>query len=752
MFNYGTTNPHQNRYIYGDIPRMDLLTSISVAVKVHIPSGNTGSYGLRIIVSDLSSISGWSLRLLTSDDSTVWDPTLRIGTGGTTLDFAGGGNLYPMDETVSIVARWVSGSGKMHVFGFTEVETVSAGVPATNTAEMCIGGEDAANLGLGCRVGQVMVWPNYFLTDVERDLYHNGVVVPAPANLGFWDPCTAEPGQDRIFLDSGTEENTVTLTSDNVDTNFAGSGVILPHREVVGRNLRIFRMAPEVWKAVVPGEFLSLELGDEVGLAHPDIPRASSILADLDEHYMLGSWRQMYCAVLEREAIEASHEVALTLLNMEPSITYFYNSLRTTTTVNDEGEGTAVWNLGATQAIDRASAHYIADTSELADATQLAAISLFSPKTNHRGTIYEDGYTNIIGNSAALEDGAGPPAVAGWAENLGTGGASAKVGASTVIPLFRDPTLFGFSVTTPQLTKSSDADDWYELVVSTDTSGIGRLCYWTRDTPAGAGPNTRYFIQRTSDSQYWTGTNVWSATKTWHEASERSSTQWVRSIGNVITGGIPSSGTLNIGIGQQHGEPSVTTGDLYYFGHVQFVQQETVRTDIVTLDGATATAIQDEEIWSLDNGGLDSRQIVHPDHGTIRMRIRLETNLAEMPTTQVSYVLAYSEFDSDDWLLLDLLMTSSVFQLRGRRNIGGVGQVARMNPFPISVRGAEAEIAMRWTSSAGELGLVRTLSVFVDGVKGETEATASTDHPSGDQTTELWIGARAAGMRSLAWR
>ncbi len=76
----------------------------------------------------------------------------------------------------------------------------------------------------------------------------------------------------------------MTLFTDAVDSMFSGSGTILPHREVAGRNLRLFRIAPEIYKLVVPLEYLSLELGDAIGLAHDSPPRASSILDSIESH------------------------------------------------------------------------------------------------------------------------------------------------------------------------------------------------------------------------------------------------------------------------------------------------------------------------------------------------------------------------------------------------------------------------------------------------------------------------------------
>ena len=596
--------------------------------------------------------------------------------------------------------------------------------------------------GAAVIVGQGMMWGNYFLTEAEVDMYHAGKSVPAAANLSFWDKFTAEPGADLIFGDAGTESGTIALFSDGVDSNFSGSGTILPHRELAGRNLRLFRMAPEIYKLVVPLEYLSLELGDAIGLAHDSPPRASSILDSLEDHFMLDNWRRMYCVVLGRSIQPKDNTVALTVMNMESAICLMSGSALTKIRVNSEQDGTTRLNLGASETIARNSVHFIVETSEETGVIRLASVARFSEKTNHRGTIHEDAITNDVTNSAFLVG-----SFTDWTESLGTGGA---VNVNTTERLFVDDKIQGNAIQVCEIVKSSDALD--DISQSwTHGGGDSRVAFWHEEDPGNAASTpVDWSYQRSGASPNWwrESDSSWQTARI-HNATTHNSSQFEREISNVISSITSGTVTLHIGIAAASG----TATDKFYLGQVQHTEDALIYTDIVTLDGASETSADDDVDESLDNGGLDSRQVFHPDRGTLRLRLRAEQNGADMPNS-TDHALFYWEVDSTNYDIVQLSKTSGgATRIEFERVISGSVDATAFASITLT-RGTEYEIAVRWTSpSDGELGLsARTMSVFVDGTKG-TDDQATGVHSTSDQTTAMWRGGSPVGgvLHSMNW-
>lgn len=752
MFSSGTTNDHGNEYRYGDNVPLRSMTSHTICLKLLIPSGNTATYNLRFIMGQFDNpappgnqIWGWYISTFNDGDAGD-DVTLRffhhdgVGGGSDIQDLA---FQIPYDVTHSIVWRW-EGIGtdisKVSVLGHPEdIVTNFDEVLGYKPGDLVLLGnaqvEGNPDLGLGCQLGHVMIYPNYVYTDAEVQQYHAGVIVPAPANLGFWSPMITEAGSgedDLIHGYTGAEIGTITVIGDSVDSMFAGQGLLLPHRQLAGYSIRVLSLAPETYKLSVPQEYAALALGSEALIADGNLPAASSLLASLSEHFMLDDWRAMNAVILEGD-IQPDGSLPLVVYNRMPSMCLFYQTLALDKgqLVNNEEEGTASLVPWAAQTNSRNSTHFIEDATEETSRPRLASVGRFSAKTNHRGTLYEVGVKNLVQNSAFLDDGAGPPTFLDTTEVLGTGGTIVEETGANVPMLFTDKTIEGKPVRAAKLTKGSSGTVSLEWSLAIDGSGDdSRVAFWHRGEGGGA-----WWLIRTSDGNYWQTGSTWTAGAQLHTILG-SDDEWVREISAVI-GGVPSTGTLRHIVGNSTG----LENDRLFLAQSMFYQHWAILSDIVTQGGATETSEADDEVWNLDNGGAHDAQTFNPNRGTVRARIRFETDTDDIPN---SYFGLIAEFGVD---------SSNYDQCFIGRSAGGDLQIWIQRYIASSLdgnslksiadysRGDEVELAFRWTDATGEeLGLpARTLSAFEDGTKG-TDAQSAGIHSTADQTTFLKWG------------
>lgn len=734
MYDPGTTNAHTNRYDYGDLTRLDSLVDVTWACRVHIKTAATWGTGRHIFGKDSSGGLGFYLR----SAATRGIVTASTQGGGGTRNVS---NAIAMadDITYSIVIRSHSVDQRLNIQidGLDESETddaVSADPGNSEEITIC---SHPDQTGAAVIVGQCMVWPNYYLTDAERSQYHAGLVVPAAANLSFWEPCIAEPGADLIFGDTGTENGTITLFSDAVgDSMFTGQGFLLPHRQLAGYNIRILSCSPELYKFHVPAEYAALSLGADIRIADGNLPAGTTLLGTLNEHFMLDDWRGLDAVILEAN-IEPNGELSMLVYSRMPSMSLFWQTqtLDTGHFVNSSEEGTASLVPWASMTNSRNSQHFIVDSSEESSRVKLGSVPRFSSKTNHFGTLYEDAAKNLVQNSAFLDNGAGPPTFLDMTEDLGTGATITAVSSTTIPMLFIDPTIQGKAVRAAAFTKGSAGNCLASWSLAIDTSGdAARILFWHR------GAAGTYSLQRSDNSRYWDG-DSWEVGIT-HLTLAAESDEWLREDTGVIDDTFPTTGTLTLSIGMD--SATGAENSVIYFAQMMAYQHWAIMSDIVTQGGITVTSEVDDEVWDLDNSGGHSAQTFNPNRGTVRARLRFTTDTADIPNSTNALICRFGiDATNIDQFYLQR-DSGGQYRIIGQRVIAGSIDASAILNLTDHTIGTEIEVAFRWTDAGGdELGLAaRTLSVFVDGVKG-TDDQASAIHSTSDQTTFIRWGAIA---------
>lgn len=740
---------HGDAYFYGDLGRFDLVTKMSGGIKLYVPADadKTGSSIQRNILGKYATPSGVDGFFLSSGiTSNEKKLQLTLGSGTTNDSLALTVDIETETE-FSLFWRIDLDEG----VGDIRVDSNPPDVKETwnntdfgeTTNEFSIGNRSfSTDDGFACQLAHPMLWLDYYMPDGEVAKYQLGREVPAPSNLSLWVTCIDETSAnttDKVFGDTGTEQGAVSVVSRDFDGDFSSSGLILPHQFVAGMNMRLFRIAPDLLEVELPLEFLRVGLGDYFGVSHPDLPQAASLLHLIADNYAAPDWMHSHTFVIARGLNPETMTVKLRLLDLTPKMCFLAASAKTEESVNDSGEGEYVVNQGWTLDNDRGTTAYILDTSELAGGSKtLAPVAPFKAKTNHRGTLYEKAFKTLIANNAGLVDGSGT-AIADWAESLGTGGTADKVTlvGSSVPRLFRGDEVLGYEAKMPRLIRGTAGDCVFEYTITPDDTDDSRLYVWYM----GSTGTLKWWLQRDTDSNYWTG-STWSASKTWITIGTGTANVIDRYISDVITS-VPASGaTLTLGLGMES-----TDGNLFTVlpFKVDFVQEVEIVSDLVTLDSGsgleTSTSEADAPVWSIDNGGSDSRQTANYEHGSYRVTLYAEQDYDDLPNNTVHALGEWGIDDSNKDVLAINKDGSGDLYLKLVRYISGSQDAVASVEIPAFVRGTIYEAMGRWTSaSGGELGLpARTLSAFWQGAKG-TDAEASGVHSSSDQTTHFRPG------------
>lgn len=443
MYDLGTAHQHSNELDFGNLAALQFASgdSMTAMFNFFMSSSATGNGSNETIFAQYEitgSISGWSIRSQANDPPTFC--RLLIGNGGATS--AVNMPVFAEDtvESMGITYDDSTNIANGYLQGGTTIETtgVTTNFAANTTTPFTIG-DDAVATALGCRLGHVMIWDRV-LSASEVNIYHAGEFVPAYNNLVFWTPGINLAEGDLVSGSPAINDN-VAITTDAVDSKFSGSGIVTPARNRAGRSLRLFRIAPEVYTMEVPLEYLDLELGDCVSFAHNTLPRAATIINAIESNFMLEPWMKMFAHVLESKINMDKHTLELKLINSDAYILQSWQSniVKNAPVGSSTGTGEYYYSdptLGLAKDITRNSTHYIEDTSgQTTGSTKLAEVAPFKLKTNHQGTRYEEAYTNLVKNSAFLEDGAGPPTFLDTTETTGTGGTiTALTDMTTISP------------------------------------------------------------------------------------------------------------------------------------------------------------------------------------------------------------------------------------------------------------------------------------------------------------------------------
>lgn len=598
-------------------------------------------------------------------------------------------------------------------------------------------------MGIAAKLNGI-VGPETFDTRNSSASYQDFIVdpLPRPGGGGWTLTDLADPSlQIRGRATTNPTLSALRITSFWLPVIYDSSPFDLdPFREVAGRQIRLFQNTPETYQVVVPYDFLDLDVMDEIGLAHDSVARAASLLDSLPEHMLRDKWRRMYSQILQIDDNFEDFTLTLTLMNMEPFICLLWDTgsapfdVNNDTSLSEVGQrrqGIAALSAGAGRTEERADAAFIVDSSSKPNFLRLAKVLDGVAKSNNFGTLSEDAIGNDVLNSCFIDDTAGDPD--GWTLVKSTG----SIGIVTTGQLFEDLSDYGQQAV--EVVKGTG--DTYQERSFTTTAVDRRICIWASDELSDTPGNWAY---KRNNGDWWNDT-----AKTWGTIFQNRllsvGSTWTRTISNVITGQGAGTGTLRLGFASGDLE-----NDSMLVGQVMSYEDTLIYSDVLTnntevVAGGVADRIFDE----IDNGGVDDRQVAHPERGTHRhtMRAYQDGAAAIEEGTANRHVLFTERWNADgDRDELSLEKVSGQVRLAYRRFISSAEDALTFVNITLE-EGTEYEIARRWTGpSEGELGLpARTISLFVDGVNG-VDAAASGVHSVSQQITQHYIGSTTVGI------
>jgi hypothetical protein len=239
-------------------------------------------------------------------------------------------------------------------------------------------------------------------------------------------------------------------------------------------------------------------------------------------------------------------------------------------------------------------------------------------------------------------------------------------------------------------------------------------------------------IQRNSDSNYWND-----ATPGWQAgavdnllplvATRSEATRWISNVINV--GG--SNTRLTLSIVQISGGTAARADRVF---HVQTENVAWATSRVVT---GAATYTRASQLDSVTN--LSGARSINATGGTFLCRFVPRFAAADVTAKGAQPKIFDVTYDASNWFRLYFDGTDLVLSIRAS------GVTTTATKAWSAVRGTPVHIAARWTSAAGEYGLVRTHDVYVDGVRG-TSATRAAD-PT-ETTSPLYIGCDSTGNQA----
>jgi hypothetical protein len=232
--------------------------------------------------------------------------------------------------------------------------------------------------------------------------------------------------------------------------------------------------------------------------------------------------------------------------------------------------------------------------------------------------------------------------------------------------------------------------------------------HYRSHTGATSGPG--WSLQRGVDSNWYTAsTKTWGASKVVN-ATPVSGASWTEAYATLIDVGA-SGTTLTLVYTIESGEPAGC-----YIGHSQLDDAAFPQSTIITEGVGKSRAGDSFQITN--NAGARS---INAARGAFACIVAPNWNDEE---SEVDRNIWNGFHDGSNYIRMKRNVSFGRWEVEYMA--GGVAATA-LKADSLPVRGREIRLGARWTSSEGELGLpVRTIDVFVDGVKGISAVASAT--------------------------
>jgi len=627
MLSFGTTDNHSNRVSYGDVAAFD----------------GVGTYTLAIFLRQLAatpSSSRWMINKGGDASNYLLVRAINVGNGiqvrhyDTAADSAIASAGFPtVGTTYSFVFQVQGGTNTYSIYRNAVALSMSDAVMAQNVGAsanpITLGslGSPSSGAGPPVALGHVMFWNGVKLSESEIYQYHSGQSIPQIDKLSFWVKGTAVPGKDEITQNTGSVTGTVSLLSDPVDSYFTSNPFIPAWLEVFSRELRRRRFVEEPYTFDVPLEYLALEILDDLNVSHDSIPRAASILANIDDHCLAEKWRAMYgFNAVQYIDLNDKPSMRIVVPNLEPFICYAWSTDMLPYAVTDEYDGLAQIDQGATWYIERSSSAWVQQADGL-----IATLPSGVARIGSAGHLPCSGSENPIQNSTFKYDAGGPPYFPGW--TLVGGG---SFNGDTGNLLFVDDDTYPNSINITKGAGDTYVEQGSLSVNSSDGSRTLDLYYHSyKDIYSGI---LSFQIERPGP-QYWNdSTPGWQGGSVWNNLADAS--LWTHFSSQPISTPATESWTLRLGI------VTGSTSDVAEIGQVQLNEGRYALAPIPTTVGNTYTTETDGRYFEFDDNSTENHRVCAPMRCyTFRCRFVALNDYDRMADDDV-LTAGYAQYDS----------------------------------------------------------------------------------------------------------
>lgn len=523
----------------------------------------------------------------------------------------------------------------------------------------------------------------------------------SPATSAPW----TKPNLDDLSIIVGTQDaggkpiDSIRITQAHVSVTYqpipAG---IAAAREIASQRLRRYRRPLEECQVEVGLDKLDLELMDDLSITHFAGPHASG------QGWGAVNWKRRLHQLREESINLNSMSMNIGTRGRRGYLCTFWDTGESRRTSSAAEDGVARLTSGGTLTYERDSKAWIPDPGS----GLVTEIGINQKPIARDGLLVENFATNYLQHSSCVE---GATSVAGLTL-AGTGVNGSAIAASATSgndPLFNQAVTANSYLFTAGNPHTADLRATWPATATITANELVRFSIDHRDTAAAV---LSWRLTRAVDGFFWND-----ATPGWQVGAVNNaittSTSRARFRSQVINVGGTNT-TVTFALQITSGGAASRAHRVY---HVQLENNPWTTSHVVTTASTYARAVQ---TYHIDN--VSGARNISSTNGTFLCEFIPVWDAADVVAIAGFPTFFDMTYDASNWIRM--FWNSGSGNLDFQMRAAGTTYSATKSWTP--VRGTTYKLAARWTSSAGELGLTRTLSVFVDGVKG-TDAVRAAD-------------------------
>jgi len=542
-----------------------------------------------------------------------------------------------------------------------------------------------------------------------------------PATGGLWTKPQLDAVQGIIRTQdaAGKPVDSVRVTSLRLKVTYQplSADIVVVRGEA---SARLRRYGQEIPQAVIDGtpELLDNELMDNVGLTHPAAP-----WADEEEQRL----HQVRVIDFDPNTLATS----ATLWDQRRYLCTALDTARTARGTSADEQGVARLSAGGVFSVARASDIWVQDCQSRlvvqlgthARGYDFAGTLTDAAATRYGAALIEPAATNLLAYSSAVE---GSGAI-GLGKIVATGASGTFAEEASPPQALFDSSVSGFAYKfTAGSPHSADKRATWPTTASQPANTLVRVSIDHANTGTVSGDRLTWRLRRMVNGDYWDdAANGWTATPTENPLTLAATRTRAKSK-RINVGG--SSTTLLFSIAQLSGGTAARIDRVY---HAQLEDLAYMTSRIVT-GAATYTRASQLDSWT----NLSGSRSINATVFTALFHGITPWDAADVAALAAPVKVFDETYDASNWIRFYYDGTNLTLSIRA----SGVTTLA--TKAWTAVAGTYVYLGARATSAAGELGLVRTHDVFLQGVKG-TSATRAAD-PT-ETTSPLYVGCDSSG-------